>query len=66
MDKLTQKEKVAYTKKQTPQPEDDKPFRLGEQVKVFDKNGISFKGTVRSIKKDVLGIEVVSYTHIYI
>ena len=65
MDKLTQKSTVAAAKgtpvkKQPPQPEDDKPIRLGDKVTVFDKNGHPIKGIVRSIKKNILGVEVVS------
>ena len=68
MDKLTQKSTVdaakgAPVKKQLPQPENDKPFRIGDEVIVFDKNGNPIKGIVRSVKKNmnVLGIEAVSY-----
>lgn len=65
MDKLTQKSAVdaakgAPVKKQLPQPKDDKPFKLGDEVTVFDKNGQPIKGIIRSVKKDVLGIEAVS------
>ena len=65
MDKLTQKEsfeaaKVAHAKRESPQPEDDKPFKVYDRVRIFNKNGIAFKGTVRSVNKDVLGIEAVS------
>ena len=65
MDKLTQKSTVdaakgAPVKKQPPQPEDDKPIRLGDEVTIFDKNGHPIKGIVRSVKKNVLGIEAVS------
>ena len=66
MDKLIQKRsaetaKGAAVTKQSPQPQDDKPLRLGDKVIVFDKDGRPIKGTVRSVKKNVLGIEVVSY-----
>ena len=72
MDKLTQKEsfeaaKLVHAKKELPQPEDDKPFKvddkpfkLNDRVRVFNKDGNPCKGTVRSIKKDILGIETVS------
>ena len=68
MDKLTQKEsfeatKVVHAKEESPQPEDDRPFKVKGRVRIFNKNGIAFKGTIRSIKKDVLGIEAVSYVH---
>ena len=39
---------------------DDKPIRLGDEVIIFDKNAHPIKGIVRSIKKNVLGVEVVS------
>ena len=66
MDKLTQKEsfeaaKVAHAKRESPQPKDDKPFKVDDQVRVFNKSGIAFKGTIRSIKKNILGIETVSW-----
>ena len=66
MDKLTQKAvaeaaKVTTVIKQLSQPEDGKPFRLGDEVAVFDKDGHPIKGIVRSVKKNVLGIEAVSY-----
>ena len=54
MDKLTQEESF------------DKPIRLGDRVEVFNKNSIPFKGTIRSMKKHVLGIEMVSYIRSYI
>ena len=65
MDKLIEKEaveaaKVAYVKRQSSQQQDDKPIRLGDEVTVFDKDGYPVKGVVRSVKKNVLGIEVVS------
>ena len=65
MDQLTQMcavdaAKVTPVKRQPSQPEDDKPFRLGEEVTIFDKNGCPIKGIVRSVKKKVLGIEAVS------
>ena len=66
MDKLVQKDAAKVAKgaaviRQAPQPQDDKPLRLGDEVKVFDKDGNPIKGTVRSLKKKVLGIEAVSY-----
>ena len=68
MDKLTQKEsfeatKIVHAKGESPQPEDDRPFKLDDRVRIFNKSGIAFKGTVRSIKKNILGIEAVSYVH---
>ena len=65
MDKLTQKEsfeaaRVAHAKRELPKSEDDKPFKVDDRVRMFDKGGNPFKGTVRSIKKLVLGIETVS------
>ena len=71
MDKLTRKSAVeaakgAAVKKQLSRPEDDKPIRLGDEVKVFDKDGHPIKGIVRSVKKNVLGIEAVSYIHTFI
>ena len=66
MDRLIQKDaaeaaKGAAVKRQSPPPQDDESIRIGEKVTVFDKDGDSIKGTVRSLKKDVIGIEVVSY-----
>ena len=66
MDKLAQKRstkaaKVATVTKQSPQPQDDKPLRLGDKVIVYDKDGHPITGIVRSVKKNVLGIEAVSY-----
>ena len=66
MDKLTQKSAVDVAKvtsviKQSSQSGDDKPFRIGDEVTVFDKNGHPINGIVRSVKKNVLGIEAVSY-----
>ena len=58
MDKLA---KFTFVKSQLFLPQDDKPIRLGDEVKVFDKDGNPIKGTVRSFKKNVLGIEAVSY-----
>ena len=71
MDKLTQKEaveaaKIAPIKRQSSQQQDDKPFKLGNEVKVFDKDGHPVKGVVRSVKKNILGIEAVSHIHTYI
>ena len=68
MDKLTQKKsfeatKVVHAKEESPQAEDDRPFKVDDRVRIFNKSGIAFKGIVRSIKKDVLGIETVSYVH---
>ena len=66
MDKLIEKEaaveaaRVAPVKQQSFQQQDDRPIRLGDEVIVFDKDGHPIKGVVRSVKKDVLGIEVVS------
>ena len=66
MDKLTQKHSAEAAKgapvtRQSPQPQDDKPLRLGDKVIVFDKDGNPIIGTVRSVKKGVIGIEAVSY-----
>ena len=68
MDKLFQKctveaAKLALVKSQLPQPQDDKPFEVGDKVKVYDKHGFPIKGIVKTIKKGVLGIEAVSYMH---
>ena len=65
MDELTRKEsfeaaRVAHAKRELPQPEDDKPFKVYDRVRVFDKGGNPLKGTVRSMTKHVLGIETVS------
>lgn len=66
MDKLSQLSavetaKAVPVKGQLPQSQDDKPIRLGDEVTVFDKDGHPFKGTVRTFKENVLGIETVSY-----
>lgn len=63
MDKLTQKStveaaKVVPIKNQSPQTQ---PFKIGDKVKVFDKDGHPIKGVVKSTKKGVLGIETVSF-----
>jgi len=71
MDKLTKKftvvaAKLAPVKSQLPRPQDDKPFELGDKVKVFNKHGVPIKGIVKTIKKGVLGIEAVSYMQGYV
>ena len=71
MDKLTEKEaveaaKVAPIKRQPYQQLDDRPIRLGDEVIVFDKDDSPIKGVVRSVKKGVLGIEVVSYVQLLV
>ena len=71
MDKLTQKSTAEAAKgisveNQSPKPENDRPIKLGYEVMVFDKYGTPIKGTVRSVKKNVLGIETVSYLRNYV
>ena len=65
MDKISQLSSIKAPKavpveNQPLHSQNDKPIRLGDEVMVFDKDGHPFKGTVRSFKKDVLGIETVS------
>ena len=69
MDKLTQKHTAEAAKgtavtRQSPQPQDDKSYKIGDKVRVFDKEGHPIKGTIRSVKKNILGIAAVSYTYI--
>ena len=65
MDKHIEKEvveaaKVAPIKRQSYQQLDDRPIRMGDEVIVFDKDDSPIKGVMKSVKKGVLGIEVVS------